>query len=113
MLRLFTITLIILLALVIGWHIAFFLLGGIIAITAVTWGVIVGSIVAFCAAVMAIFVFAGIGVFVLGSVAAVWSVIAIVLFPVLFPVLAPLFVLLLFLCYFRRRQLKKTQDKIV
>ncbi len=109
MLKVFFVTLAVLIALVIGWHLAFFLLGGIIAVTAATWGIIVASVVGFCAAILAIFVVTGIGIFVLGSLAAVWTIIAIILFPILFPILAPLFIILLFIAYFRRKQVIKTK----
>ena len=103
-------SIIILLALVIGWHLIFPILGGVIAITAIAWLVIVGSIVAFCIAIMFLFVLTGTGIFVLGIFALIWMVVAVVLFPVLFPLLIPLFIMFLFISLLRRRQTTVVPD---
>lgn len=94
----------ILLALVIGWHLIFPILGGVIAITSIAWLVIVGSITAFCIAILLLFVFTGVGIFVLGIFVLIWIVIAVVLFPFLFPILIPIFIIFLFISVLRRRQ---------
>lgn len=97
-------TIIILLALVIGWHLIFPILGGVIAITATAWLVIVASIVAFCIAILLLFILTGAGIFILAIFALIWIIVAVVLFPILFPILVPLFILFLFISYLRRRQ---------
>jgi hypothetical protein len=108
MLGTLVISILILLALVIGWHLLFPLMGGVIAITATVWFVIVGSIVAFCIGILLLFVFTGVGIFLLGLLALIGTIAAIVLFPILFPILLPLFVVFLFVSYVRRRH----QDRI-
>lgn len=97
-------TIVILLALVIGWHLIFPILGGVIAITATAWLVIIGSIVAFCIGILLLFILTGAGIFVLAIFVLIGMIIAVVLFPILFPILIPLFILFLFISYLRRRQ---------
>lgn len=104
----FLLIILLLLAVIVGWHIIFPILGGVIAISAIVWFLIVGSILAFCFAIMLLFVLTGTGVFVLAFLALVWTVLAIVLFPILFPILLPLFVLILIISYFRRKQNEKS-----
>lgn len=99
-----TIAIIILLACVIGWHAIFLTLGGVIAVGAMVWLFLVGSIVAFCIAIFLVFVLGSAGIFAIGILALIWTVLAIVLFPILFPLLMPLFILLLFISLWRRRQ---------
>lgn len=97
-------TIVLLLALVIGWHVLFPVLGGVIAITATAWVFIVGSILAFCIAILLVFLFTGIGIFILSLLVLVWTVLSIVLFPILFPILIPLFIIFMFISYWRRKQ---------
>ncbi len=104
----FAIIILLLLAVIVGWHLIFPILGGIIAITAAAWFLIVGSILAFCFAVMLLLILSGTGIFVLAFIALIWTILAILLFPILFPILLPLFVLILVVSYFRRKQTDKS-----
>jgi hypothetical protein len=88
------ITLLVMLVLVIAWHIVLPLLGISIVISAGVWGVAVTSIVLLCVCTLLFFLFTGIGVFVVGFFALVWTAIAIILFPLLFPVLVPILLLM-------------------
>lgn len=100
----FAITLLIIVAMVIAWHIAFPLLGGIIAIGAGLWAIIIAAIVVMCAAILGMFVATGIGVVLIGIIAFVFTLVTIILFPILFPVLLPLFIILLFISIFTRNK---------
>jgi hypothetical protein len=105
----FLTAIIILLALVIGWHLAFPIFGGIIAITATVWVLLVASVVVFSVAILLALMFTGGGIFILSLIAFIWIILAIIFFPILFPIIAPLFIILLFVSYFRRKQLKKSR----
>lgn len=100
---------ILVLAIVLGWHLLFPLIGGVLAITGIVWFFLVGSIAAFCIALLLILIVTGTGIFVVGALALVWTIVAIVLFPILFPILLPLFIILLVISYLRRK--KKLQIK--
>ena len=78
----------IMLLLVVGWHILLGILGITFAITASAWGVIVGTIVAISVAILLFFVFSGIGIFVVGLLAFIWAIVAIVLFPIFFSIVS-------------------------
>jgi hypothetical protein len=107
MLKALIATMIVILILVLGWHILFPLLGGVIAISALVWGLIIGSILIFCLVILLLFALGGIGVFIVGGLFAVWTLIAIVLFPVLFPILLPLLIIWIFVAVLRSN--KKVQ----
>lgn len=111
MLSALLLTIAILIALVVGWHVLFIVLGGIIVITATAWIFIVVSILAFCIAILLGLVFTGVGAFVLSLLVLAWTILAIVLFPILFPILIPLFVIFMFISYWRRKQSKEHGDK--
>jgi hypothetical protein len=106
MLKAIAATLIILLTLFFFWHFFVFILGGAIAITATIWGFLVASVVLLSICILLLFILTGIGVFVVGISAFVWTLIALILFPVLFPVIAPIFIIFvfLFLCLKKRPQ---------
>lgn len=101
MLTAIVVTLIALLAIILGWHWLFI---GAVAITAAVWGVVVTSVIVLSVAILLLFVLTGASIFIIGGIAFIWTVLAIVLFPVLFPVLAPLFIIFLFVSYIRRRK---------
>lgn len=101
--------LVIILAIVIGWHVIFAILGGAIVIGAAVWGIAIVSIVVFCFAVLLLFLFTGIGTLIIGSILVVWTLIAILLSPILLPILLPLLIVFGFICYTRR---KKRIDRI-
>ncbi len=93
---------------VIGWHILFALvLGGVFAISAMGLVVIIASVVVFCALVLLLFLFTIPGIFILGLIFTIWTLIAIVLFPILFPILLPLFIIFGFIAYVRRKNIRK------
>lgn len=64
---------------------------------------LIGSVVAFCMLMMAVFVAAPIILFVLVSFAGVWLLASLVMLPIMFPILLPLFVVMLFMMYIPRR----------
>jgi hypothetical protein len=101
------ITLIILLITTLGWHLLFGIFAGAVAITAAVWGVVVASVVALCVATLLLFILTSTGMLIVGLLAFVWTVLAIVFFPVVLPVLAPLFIIFLFVSYVRGKQKRK------
>lgn len=104
-------TILIIIALVVGWHIIFPLIGGAIALTAGAWFIVVGAITAICIATLLLFIFTGVGIFILGLFVLIGTVLAVVFIPILFPILIPLFILFLFISLFRRRQVHPPKDK--
>lgn len=112
MLSAFGITLLIIVSLVVAWHIAFPLLGGVIAIGAGLWALIVGSVVVMCGLILGLFVATGVGVILLGVAAFIFTLLAIILFPILFPILLPIFITILFISYFTRKKKNKHQDAL-
>ena len=111
MLKTLLLALLIILIVVVGWQFAFPILGGIVAISAVAWGLTVASIVIFCTAILLLFIFTGIGALFVGAPLFVWTVIAIILFPILFPIMLPLFILFLFVALLRRKSNPEQQNK--
>jgi hypothetical protein len=66
-------------------------------------GGIIGGIVAlFCAAIILVFVVAGLGVVILGCVVFAGIVVALIMFPFTLPLLIPLFLVWLFIAIMRR-----------
>jgi hypothetical protein len=66
-------------------------------------GLLVALIALFCAATLLVFVFAGIGVLVLGCIVLVGLILAGLAFPFLLPVLIPLAILWAFVAFMRHR----------
>lgn len=97
------IAIIVILLLVIGWRLFLPLLGVGIALTAGVLGIVVGTIAALCVAILLFFIFSGAGVFVLGALAFVWALVAIILFPIIFPIVVPIMIILLLVSLFRRK----------
>ena len=60
------------------------------------WGLILMVVILFCVAILPAFVFAGVGLIVLGALTLVGLVLAAVVFPFLLPLLAVLFIVWLF-----------------
>lgn len=98
------ITLLAMLILVVAGHIILPLFGITIAITAGVWSVAIATVVLLCVATLLFFVFTGIGIFVLGIFAFVWTIGAIVLFPLLFPILVPVLLLMLMIGLIARKR---------
>ena len=107
MMRALFVSLFLLVALVVGWHFLFPIADGMVSITTGIWSFVVATVVIYCVAILLLFIFTGIGIFVLGIFATVWFAIAIALFPIAFPIFIPLLITVLFISYVRRRQLKK------
>lgn len=89
------ITLIVMCALILAWHLLLPMLGITIAISAGIWGVAIASIVLLCVATLLFFILTGLGALILGGIVFIWTVIAIILFPLLFPILLPILLLML------------------
>ncbi|PIZ04742.1 MAG: hypothetical protein COY58_03050 [Gammaproteobacteria bacterium CG_4_10_14_0_8_um_filter_38_16] len=100
------ITLIIMFALVITWHLLLPMLGITIAVSAGLWGMAVASIILICAATLLFFIFTGIGIFITGFFVLIWTIAAIALFPLLFPILIPVLLLMFLVGYFLRSKKK-------
>ena len=92
---------------VISWHVFMALVGGALIIGTTAWGVVVGTVFALCVGILLLFLFTGIGILLLGLFAAIWTIVAIVLFPVLFPILAPIFIIFLVISYFSSKRENK------
>ena len=88
---------------VIGWHLFFPILGGVIAITATVWVALLTVVIAFAVGTLFLFIATGIGIFILGGFGVIAAILAIIFFPVLFPILLPLLVVFLFISFFRRK----------
>lgn len=56
------------------------------------WGLILAFVILFCVAILLAFVFAGVGLIVVGALALVGLILAAIAFPFLLPVLIPLFI---------------------
>ncbi len=104
-------TILIIILLVLGWHIIFPLMGGVIAVSAMAWLFIVASVVIFAIVTLLVFALGGFWIFGIGLIFAIWTIVAIVLFPILFPILLPLFIIFAFVSIFRRKnKIKQLKD---
>jgi hypothetical protein len=79
-------------------------LRGPMELAAKGWAVLVSVVVLFCAAILLIFVFAGIGVILLGALVLASLLGLAVIFPFLLPLLIPLFLVWLFVAAVRSRK---------
>lgn len=68
------------------------------------WGLLVTIVTLFCAAILLVFVFTGIGLMVLGALVLAGFVAAWIAFPFLLPLLIPLFVVWIFLAVAQPRK---------
>ena len=66
------------------------------------WGLVITTVVLFCVAILLAFVFAGVGLVVLGVLALVGLILAGIAFPFLLPLLIPLFIVWAFCAGVRR-----------
>jgi len=66
------------------------------------WGVLVAIVALFCVAILLAFVFAGVGLMVLGALVLAGLLVAWLTFPFLLPLLIPLFVVWIFVAAVRR-----------
>src|ERR1700761_2116509 len=99
MIRVVTFALLLLFIAILCWHLLIAILGGSFILGTAAWGVVVGTVFALCVGILLLFMLTGIGIIILGLFVAIWTIIAIVLFPVLFPILAPLFIIFLVISY--------------
>jgi hypothetical protein len=65
------------------------------------WGVLVGVVALFCVAILLVFVFAGVGLIVLGALVLVGLLVTWLAFPFLLPLLVPLFLVWIFVAAVR------------
>lgn len=72
------------------------------------WGFLVATVVLFCVAILLAFVFAGIGLVVLGSLVLVGLILVAIAFPFLLPLLLPLFIVWAFVAWIRRGKTSTT-----
>jgi len=72
------------------------------------WGFILTVVILFCIAILLAFVFAGVGLIVMGSLALIGIILAAVAFPFLLPLLIPLFIVWAF-CALLRTGIKRTK----
>ena len=79
-------------------------LSGPMRLAAEGWGVLVAVVALFCAAILLAFVFAGIGLLVLGALVFAGVLLAWLAFPFLLPLLIPLVIVWLFVAAFRGRR---------
>lgn len=66
------------------------------------WGVMLAGVVLFCVAMLLAFVFVGVGLVVVGTLALVGLILAAVALPFMLPLLIPLFIVWLFCCIVRK-----------
>jgi hypothetical protein len=78
-------------------------LAGPAILAAEGWGVLVAVVALFCVAILLAFVFAGVGLIVLGVLVLVGLLAAWLVFPFLLPLLIPLFLVWVFVAAVRRR----------
>lgn len=95
-----------LIILMVGWHIIFPLLGGVLMITAGVWLMLMIAMGIFAISFILLFVMAPIGILFLGLPLLVLALVFIILVPVLFPIIIPLVIIFWVISYFRHRELK-------
>ena len=68
------------------------------------WGLILTTVVLFCVAILLAFVFAGVGLVIVGCLVLVGLILAAVSLPFLLPLIIPLFIVWVFCAVLRRRK---------
>jgi hypothetical protein len=91
------------LLIIVGWHFLFALLGGVLIIGAVGIIIAIASVAMFCVAVLITLSIPGALGLAIGSIFAVWTIVAIILAPILFPILLPLFIIFAVLAHRQRK----------
>ena len=66
------------------------------------WGTILSAVILFCVAILLAFVFAGVGIIIVGCLALVGIIFVAVSLPFLLPLIIPLFIVWVFCVIFRR-----------
>lgn len=104
MFRSLAIALLVLLLLIIGGHITLALFTGAAVVGFGVWGLLVASVFFFSLSILLLFILTWAGAVIIGVIAVIWTIVAIILFPILLPVLLPLLIILFFVSYIRRKQ---------
>lgn len=99
-----------LIILMVGWHIIFPLLGGVLIVTTGIWLMLLISIGIFAISFVLLFVITRAGILLLGLPLLILALIFIILVPVLFPIIIPLIIIFLVISYFRDRELKQKKS---
>ncbi len=71
------------------------------------WGIILSAVILFCVAILLAFVFAGVGLVIVGCLALVGIILVAVSLPFLLPLIIPLFIVWVFCAIFRRGKATK------
>jgi len=71
------------------------------------WGTILSAVILFCVAILLAFVFAGVGLLIVGCLALVGIILIAVALPFLLPLIVPLFIVWVFCAIFRRGKATK------
>lgn len=93
-------------ALILGWHIIFPIIGGAIVLTAFVWFFMLGAIILFGIATMLLFIFTRTGVILLAGALFALYIVGVILIPVLFPILIPLLIIFLVISLMRNRRVE-------
>jgi len=80
---------------------------GPLAVVAGGWGIVLSTVVFFCVAILLAFIFAGVGLIVLGVMALVGFILLATAFPFLLPLLIPLLIVWAFCAGTRSKQNKQ------
>ena len=95
---------VLILLVIVGWHLIFPLLGGVLIIGAAGILMAIVSIVLFCIALLISLSLPGAVALAIGAIFALWTIIAIILAPILFPIVFPLFIIYAFLAARQRKK---------
>src|SRR5262245_15394653 len=87
-----------------AFYLFFPLLGIVLAISATAWTIVAITIIFFSILLLLFFIIPSVFILLGSGLAAIWVILAIILFPVLFPILIPIFIILLFIAYARRKK---------
>ena len=91
-----------------GWNVTVTINGeeivGPLGAIAGLWGLILAAVILFCVAILLAFVFAGVGLIILGCIVLVGVILAVVAFPFLLPLLVPLLLVWILCCVARRKK---------
>lgn len=96
------ITVLVMLALILLWHLLLPALGVGIVLSSTVLGVAIANIILICIAAMFFFFLTGTIIMIFGVLVLIWTIAAVILFPVLFPILIPVLLLAFLIGYFAR-----------
>lgn len=89
MFRSMAIALFILLLLIIGGHIALALFTGAVVVGVSVWGFLVASVFFFSLSILLLFILTWAGALIIGAIAVIWTIVAIIFFPFYYPFYYP------------------------